>query len=1129
MTAIDDLIVESDETVSLQLTKVIADPEISVDAFASTAALTILDNDSAKISIATTQDGNETGPVSGKFTITQSAPSSTDTVVTYSVSGTAIPFADYLPLSGTVTIPAGQTTTAITVGSVDDFIVEADETVSVQLTSVTFADPEISVDASSSSASLTILDNDSGKISIATTQDGNETGPVSGQFTITQSDPSSTDTVVTYSVSGSAIPFADYLPLTGTVTIPAGQTTVAITVGSVDDFIVEADETVNVQLTSVTFGDPEISVDASSSSASLTILDNDSGKISIATTQDGNETGPVSGKFTITQSAPSSTDTVVTYSVSGTANPLADYLPLTGTVTIPAGQTTVAITVGSVDDFIVEADETVNVQLTSVTFGDPEISVDAFANKAALTIFDNDAAKVSMIKLNDLSEGSPLLGTVLVAQSSPSSTPTVVSYSVSGTASPFVDYLPLTGTVTIPAGQTTAAITVTAIEDLIVETDETVSLQLTKVIGDPEISVDAFANKAALTIFDNDAAKVSIIKLNDLSEGSPLLGTVLVAQSSPSSTPTVVTYSVSGTAIPFADYLPLSGTVTIPAGQTTVAITVGSVDDFIVEADETVNVQLTSVTFSDPEISVDASASSASLTILDNDAAKISIAMTQDGNETGPVSGKFTITQSAPSSTDTVVTYSVSGTANPLADYLPLTGTVTIPAGQTTTAITVGSVEDFIVEADETVSVQLTSVTFGDPEISMDAFANKAALTIFDNDAAKVSMIKLNDLSEGSPLLGTVLVAQSSPSSTPTVVSYSVSGTASPFVDYLPLSGTVTIPAGQTTAAITVTALDDLIVETDEAVSLKLTKVIGDAEISVDASASSASLTILDNDAAKISIAMTQDGNETGPVSGKFTITQSAPSSTDTVVSYSVSGTAIPFADYLPLSGTVTIPAGQTTTAITVTAIDDLIVEFDETVSLQLTKVIGDPQVSMDAFANKAALTIFDNDAAKVSMIKLNDLSEGSPLFGTFVVTQSSASSTPTVVTYSVSGTAIPFADYLPLSGTVTIPAGQTTVAITVGSVDDFIVEADETVNVQLTSVTFGDPEISVDAFASTAALTILDNDSAKISIATTQDGNETGPVSGKFKITKALLVQPTPWSRIACPVRLILLRIIYR
>ncbi len=320
--------------------------------------------------------------------------------------------------------------------------------------------------------------------------------------------------------------------------------------GTLDDFIVEADETVSVQLTKAS-GDPQISMDPLASSATLTIFDNDSAKISIATTKQGNEAGPVSGQFIITQSVPSSTDTVVTFSVSGTATPLADYLPLTSTVTIPAGQTTVAITVGTLDDFIVEADETLNVLITKAS-GDPQISIDLLANKVAVTIIDNDSAKVSMIKLNDLNEGSPLLGAVLVAQSSPSSTPTVVTYSVSGTASPLADYLPLSGTVTIPAGQTTAAITMTAIDDLIVEFDETVILQLTKVIGDPEISMDAFANKAALTIFDNDAAKVSMIKLNDLSEGSPLLERSFTQSAVQyRSTPTVVSYSVSGNGYSF--------------------------------------------------------------------------------------------------------------------------------------------------------------------------------------------------------------------------------------------------------------------------------------------------------------------------------------------------------------------------------------------------------------------------------------------------------------------------------------------------------------------------------------------------------------------------------------------------
>ena len=37
-----------------------------------------------------------------------------------------------------------------------------------------------------------------------------------------------------------------------------------------------------------------------------------------------------------------------------------------------------------------------------------------------------------------------------------------------------------------------------------------------------------------------------------------------------------------------------------------------------------------------------------------------------------------------------------------------------------------------------------------------------------------------------------------------------------------------------------------------------------------------------------VSIAGTTDGNEAGPVNGVFTVTQTAESSTDTVVSYTV-------------------------------------------------------------------------------------------------------------------------------------------------------------------------------------------------------------------------------------------------
>ena len=142
---------------------------------------------------------------------------------------------------------------------------------------------------------------------------------MSGQFTVTQTTTSSTDTVVSYSVqvgSTATDGGVDYTTLSGTVTILAGQTSAVIDVtGIIDDTIVEANETVIVKLTSITSGDPAISIDRAADTATVTIFDNDRATVSIAKTTDADEAGPVPGQFTVTQTTTSSTDTVVSYSV----------------------------------------------------------------------------------------------------------------------------------------------------------------------------------------------------------------------------------------------------------------------------------------------------------------------------------------------------------------------------------------------------------------------------------------------------------------------------------------------------------------------------------------------------------------------------------------------------------------------------------------------------------------------------------------------------------------------------------------------------------------------------------------------------------------------------------------------
>src|SRR5207249_3769349 len=138
--------------------------------------------------------------------------SATNTVLSYAVGGTAVSGSDFTPLSRTEALPAGQLSTTIAAPVLDDNIVEPTETVSVTLSAISNGDPQIALGAANS-ATLSIADNDTAAMSIATTRDGNESGPVSGLFTVSLTQASATDTVLSYTVSGTAVSGSDFTPL----------------------------------------------------------------------------------------------------------------------------------------------------------------------------------------------------------------------------------------------------------------------------------------------------------------------------------------------------------------------------------------------------------------------------------------------------------------------------------------------------------------------------------------------------------------------------------------------------------------------------------------------------------------------------------------------------------------------------------------------------------------------------------------------------------------------------------------------------------------------------------------------------------------------------------------------------
>jgi hypothetical protein len=99
---------------------------------------------------------------------------------------------------------------------------------------------------------------------------------------------------------------------------------------------------------------------------------------------------------------------------------------------------------------------------------------------------------------------------------------------------------------------------------------------------------------------------------------------------------------------------------------------------------------------------------------------------------------------------------------------------------------------------------------------------------------------------------------------------------------------------------------------------------------------------------------------EAGLDPGVFTVSRTGPTGSPLTVFYAMGGSATNGTDYQNLSGSVTIPAGQTSATITVTPIDDALVEGDETAVIQLQAnaayTLGTP--------NSATVTLADNDSA---------------------------------------------------------------------------------------------------------------------------------------------------------------------
>ncbi|MGE0414689.1 MAG: Calx-beta domain-containing protein, partial [Verrucomicrobiales bacterium] len=1026
------------------------------------------------------------------------------------------------PVAGDVTIPAGQTTLLVRTTVTDDALDENPETFT--LTAVHVSGTLLS--SADVTATGMITDDDPAPgLSINDVAVNEAAG--SATFTVTLDAPSGLTVTVDYATaSGSATSGADFTAASGSLTFAPGETSKTITVAITNDGTYEGLETFTVDLSNAanaSFLDASGTGSITDDGTGPGGPDDDRPSLSIANiaVTEGTDTHAV---FSLVLSNPSVEPVVLSLVLAdGSALIGTDtgstleyfdgsaWQPVPGDVTIPAGQTTLLVRTTVTDDALDENPETFTLTAVHVS-GTLLSSADVTATG---TITDDDPAPE--LSINDVAVNEAAgSATFTVTLDAPSGLTVTVDYATaSGSATSGADFTATSGSLTFAPGETSKTVTVAITNDGTYEGLETFTVDLSNAAnasfldasGSGSITDDGTGPGGS----DDDRPSLSIANIA-VTEGTDTHAVFSLVLSNPSVEPVVLSLALAdgsaligtdtGSTLEYFDgsaWQPVPGDVTIPAGQTTLLVRTTVTDDALDENPETFT--LTAVHVSGTLLS-SADVTATGMITDDDPAPGLSINDVAVNEAAG--SATFTVTLDAPSGLTVTVDYATaSGSATSGADFTATSGSLTFAPGETSKTVTVAITNDGTYEGLETFTVDLSNAanaTFLDASGTGTITDDGTGPGGSDDDRPSLSIANIA-VTEGTDTHAVFSLVLSNPSVEPVVLSLALAdgsaligtdtGSDLEYFDgsaWQAVAGTVTIPAGQTTLLVRTTVTDDALDENPETFTLTAVHVSGTLLSSADVTATA---TITDDDPAPgLSINDVAVNEAAG--SATFTVTLDAPSGLTVTVDYATaSGSATSGADFTATSGSLTFAPGETSKTVTVSITNDGTYEGLETFTVDLSNAAnatfldasGTGSITDDGTGPGGS----DDDRPSLSIANLA-VTEGTDTHAVFSLVLSNPSVEPVVLSLALAdgsaligtdtGSDLEYFDgsaWQAVAGTVTIPAGQTTLLVRTTVTDDALDENPETFTLTAVHVS-GTLLSSADV---TATGTITDDDPA--------------------------------------------------
>lgn len=790
-----------------------------------------------------------------------------------------------------------------------------------------------------------------------------DAGTTSATFTVGLSHLAAADvTVGFHTVDGTATSPADYSATTGSVTIPAGALSADQTIPILGDVSIEDDHGFSVVLDGVTAGAATL---GSTTDAPVTIVDDDTTTVTVTSVTVDEGAGTADVRVELTKPFADVALTVDLATVGSTATSPTDFTAGAASVVVPAGATqSPSWPIPIADDELWEATESLTVEINGLSEARPGLVTGVV--DGTVTITDDDPTPVVTIGSLTMLEGDA--GATMVAfpvslRHPAASAVTLGWATANGTATAGSDYTATSGTVVFAPGQTDKSVQVAIRGDTVVEPNETFTVAL----SDIPAGFDVAQGTANSVILNDDGARSLSVLDAEVNESAGTV-TVTVALSDPLAGPLEVSFATSAaTAAAGTDYDSTTGMVTIAAGVTTQTISVPIRPDLLVEPDETFRVTASIA----PDLNVVVSRASGVVTILDDDAATISLTQVDsdpiaEGATGTSRSVRYEIVLSAPVSTAVQVAWATDETdpaeATSGADFAARSGSVTFQPGATSRFVTATVRGDALHEGDEqfVVAAWPTSAVRG----VLDA-TTSITTTIADDDPVptiSIGSVSLTEGHTGTKLMWIPVTLSAASGAVVTAAVTTVDGTATAGSDYTAVTTVVTFQPGDRTEGLSVPVIGDTVEEANEKFTVSVSDVVG-----AHPSTLSATGTIIDDDTTvagyRVSIRdLTLTEGHVGLRAGKVTVSLNQVNNSGgplTVRWATADGSAVAaLNDYVTASGLVTFAVGQQAKAVTVYVKGNRVKEPNETFTVQLKA----PSTGLQLAAKNAAIITITND-----------------------------------------------------------------------------------------------------------------------------------------------------------------------